>query len=134
MMSYDRITQAVLRRPVELGQYTSIAFGTRCREACVRPSMGSVGDAYDNALCESFFATPECELLERQRLRTPADARAALFDYIEGWYNPRRRHSALGHLSRVIYEKTRAIDHRTVAPGSTIAAGAALAVSPALRR
>jgi putative transposase len=115
-------------------QYTSIAFGTRCREAGVRPSMGSVGDAYDNALCESFFATLECELLDRHRLHTPADARAALFDFIEGWYNPRRRHSALGYLSPVIYEKTRAIDDRTLAPASTIAAGAAVSISPSRRR
>ena len=52
-------------------QYTSTAFGKRCREAGVRPSMGSVGDAYDNAMCESFFATLECELLERHRFRNP---------------------------------------------------------------
>jgi len=56
---------AVLRRLVEPAQYTSLAFGRRCQEAGVRPSMGSVGDAYDNALCESFFATLECELLDR---------------------------------------------------------------------
>ena len=86
-------------------QYTSIAFGLRCREAGVRPSMGSVGDAYDNALCESFFATLECELLDRQRFATPAAARLAVFDFIEGWYNPRRRHSALDYLSPMAYEK-----------------------------
>ena len=64
------------RRPTEVihhsdqgCQYTSVAFGRRCREASVRPSMGSVGDAYDNALCESFFATFECELLDRHRFR-----------------------------------------------------------------
>ena len=71
MRYYDRLTQAVLQRPAELAQYTSVAFGTRCREAGVRPSMGRVGDAYDNALCESFFATLKCELLlDRQRFRT----------------------------------------------------------------
>ena len=86
-------------------QYTSIAFGLRCRAAGVRPSMGSVGDAYDNALCESFFATLECELLDRDRFRTQADARRAIFDFIEGWYNPRRRHSALDYLSPMAYEK-----------------------------
>ena len=86
-------------------QYTSVAFGGRCRAAGVRPSMGSVGDAYDNALCESFFATLECELLDRQRFRTQADARLAVFDFIEGWYNPRRRHSALDYLSPIAYEK-----------------------------
>jgi putative transposase len=86
-------------------QYTSIAFGLRCREAGVRPSMGSVGDAYDNALCESFFATLECELFDRHRFATPAAARLAVFDYIEGWYNPHRRHSALDYLSPIAYEQ-----------------------------
>jgi putative transposase len=87
-------------------QYTSVAFGTRCREAGVRPSMGSVGDAYDNAMCESFFATLECELLDRQRFRTPAEARLAIFDFIEGWYNSRRRHSALDYRSPIAFEKS----------------------------
>ena len=86
-------------------QYTSIAFGTRCRQAGVRPSMGSVGDCYDNAMCESFFATLECELLDRHRFRSQAEARMAVFEFIEGWYNPRRRHSALGYLSPVDYER-----------------------------
>jgi putative transposase len=67
--------------------------------------VGSVGDAYDNALCESFFATLECELLDRQRFGTQTAARLAVFDYLEGWYNPRRRHSALGCLSPMTYEK-----------------------------
>jgi putative transposase len=100
------------RRPLDVihhsdqgSQYTSLAFGGRCREAGVRPSMGSVGDAYDNALCESFFATLECELLDRQRFATQAEARLAIFDFIEGWYNPRRRHSALGYLSPGDYER-----------------------------
>jgi putative transposase len=85
-------------------QYTSIAFGQRCKEAGVRPSMGSVGDAYDNALCESFFASLECELIDRRTFRTHAEARMAVFRYIEGWYNPRRRHSALDYLSPANYE------------------------------
>src|SRR5712672_187605 len=84
----------VLRRPVDSAQYTSLAFGTRCREAGVRPSMGSVGDAYDNAMCESFFATLECELLERRRFASQAEAKMACFSFIEGWYNPARLHSA----------------------------------------
>jgi putative transposase len=67
--------------------------------------MGSVGDAYDNAMCESFFATLECELLDRTRFRNQAEARMAVFDFIEGWYNPRRRHSALGNQSPMNYEK-----------------------------
>ena len=59
----------VLRRPLEFTQYTSLAFGRQCREAGIVQSMGSAGDAYDNAMCESFFATLECELLERVRFR-----------------------------------------------------------------
>ena len=95
----------VLRRPLEPKQYTSIAFGLRCKEAGVRPSMGSVADCYDNAMCESFFATLECELLDRKALRTQAEARMAVFDFIEGWYNPRRRHSALDYMSPNEYER-----------------------------
>ncbi len=79
----------------EGSQYTSIAFGNRCRVAGVRPSTGSVGDCYDNALCESFFATLECELIDRRRFPSHAEARIAVFEFIEGWYNPRRRHSAI---------------------------------------
>jgi putative transposase len=86
-------------------QYTSLAFGRRCQQAGITPSMGSVGDAYDNAVTESFFATLECELLDRQRFRTHTQARMAVFDYLEGFYNPRRRHSALGYLSPVDYER-----------------------------
>ena len=65
-------------------QYTSLAFGKRCKEAGVRPSMGSVGDAYDNAMCESFFATLECELLARRRFASQAEARMAVFSFMEG--------------------------------------------------
>jgi putative transposase len=86
-------------------QYTSIAFGGRCQEAGVRPSMGSAGDCYDNALCESFFATLECELLDRHRFRTQPEARMAVFEFIEGWYNPSRRHSGLDYLSPLNYER-----------------------------
>lgn len=85
-------------------QYTSLAFGKRCQEAGVRPSMGSVGDAYDNAMCESFFATLECELMERRRFGSQAEARMACFSFIEGWYNPVRLHSALGYRSPMAYE------------------------------
>ncbi len=111
-------------------QYTSLAFGGRCRTAGVRPSMGSVGDAYDNALCESFFATLECELLDRHRFRTQADARLAVFDFIEGWYNPRRRHSSLEYLSPMMYERTSGIGDRTVPSGATIDEGGAISLSP----
>jgi putative transposase len=90
-------------------QYTSIAFGLRCKEAGVRPSMGTVGDAFDNAMCESFFGTLECELLDRRRFRSHAEARMAVFDYVDGFYNPRRRHSALDYLSPIDYERAHAV-------------------------
>jgi hypothetical protein len=67
--------------------------------------MGSVGDAYDNAMAESFFATLECELLDRRRFKTHAEARTAVFEFIEGFYNPRRRHSSLGYLSPITFER-----------------------------
>jgi hypothetical protein len=67
--------------------------------------MGSVGDAYDNAMCESFFATLECELLARCRFRTQAEARSAVFAYVEGFYNPHRRHSSIGYLSPIDHER-----------------------------
>jgi putative transposase len=127
------------RRPIDVVhhsdqgcQYTSVAFGKRCAEAGVRPSMGSVGDAYDNALCESFFATLECELLDRHRLRTQVEARLAIFDFIEGWYNPRRRHSALEYLSPMMYERSHAMSNRTMPSGSAIVTGGAISVSPSV--
>jgi putative transposase len=95
-------------------QYTSLAFGKRCKEAGVRPSMGSVGDAYDNAMCESFFATLECELLDRRRFASQAAARMACFSFIEGWYNPVRLHSALGYRSPMAYEA--ALEDATAEP------------------
>ena len=89
-------------------QYTSVAFGQRCMKLGVRPSMGSVGDAYDNAMAESFFASLECELIDRRSFQTKAAARVALFTYIEGWYNPRRRHSGLGRVSPINFERSHA--------------------------
>ena len=101
------------RRPTEVihhsdqgSQYTSVAFGQRCAKMGVRPSMGSVGDAYDNAMAESFFASLECELIDRRSFQSKAEARLALFTYIEGWYNPRRRHSALGRISPINFERS----------------------------
>jgi putative transposase len=86
-------------------QYTSYAFGKRCQEAGIMPSMGTVGDAYDNAMAESFFATLEREVLRRRRFKSQAEAKMAIFDWLEGWYNPHRRHSALGRRSPVNYER-----------------------------
>jgi hypothetical protein len=112
----DALNMAIgQRRPIDVihhsdhgSQYTSIEFGKRCWEAGVPPSMGSVGDAYDNAMAESFFATLECELLDRRTFKTQAEARMAVFEFIEGFYKPRRRHSSLGYLSSIDYERRHA--------------------------
>ena len=86
--------------------YPSLAFGGRCLEAGGRPSMGSVGDAYDNAMCESFFATLEWALPDRRWFASQAEAKMACFSFIEGWYNPVRLHSALGDRSPMAYDAT----------------------------
>jgi putative transposase len=104
-------------------QYTSIAFGNRCRQFGVRPSMGSVGDCYDNALAESFFATLECELLERTRFRSQAEARMAVFDFIEGFYNTHRRHSGLGKVSPLEFERRYALTAGDQTPYPSTKAG-----------
>jgi putative transposase len=101
-----RPDRGVIHHSDQGSQYTSIAFGERCQKMGVRPSMGTVGDAYDNAMAESFFATLECELIDRRSWRTKTEARLALFTYIEGWYNPRRRHSALGYRSPENFERS----------------------------
>ena len=101
---WQRGPHGVVHHSDQGSQYTSIAFGARCKEAGVRPSTGSVGDAYDNALCESVFATLECELLERRSFRSHAEARMAIFEFLEGFYNRRRRHSALGYQSPAAFE------------------------------
>jgi len=85
-------------------QYTSLAFGGRCRKVGVWPSMGSVGDAYD-AMCESFFSTLECEFLSRRKFASQAEAKVACFSYIEGFYNPVRLHSAIRYQSPIYYEQ-----------------------------
>ena len=103
-----RRPNGVIHHSDQGSQYTSCAFGRRCAEAGVRPSAGSVGDAYDNAMCESFFATLECELLQRRAFRDPGHAKQEVFEFIEGFYNPRRRHSAIGYESPVSFEQKHA--------------------------
>src|SRR5947207_14885136 len=111
----DALGMAVTRRRPQPGlvhhsdrgsQYTSLAFGKTMQDAGVLPSMGRRGDAFDNAVAESFFATLETELLDRHTFKTRDQARLALFHWIESFYNPRRRHSALGYLSPDNYERT----------------------------
>ena len=86
-------------------QYTSVAFGQRCIDAAIQPSTGTVGDAYDNAMAESFFSTVETELIARRTLKTRRQADDEVFSFIEAWYNPRRRHSALGYKSPQQFEE-----------------------------
>lgn len=100
----QRNVDNVIHHSDQGSQYTSLAFGLRCKKAGIRPSMGSVGDCYDNALCESFFATLECELIDRVTFKNRKDAEMQIFDFIEGWYNPHRRHSAIGYLSPMNFE------------------------------
>jgi putative transposase len=100
-----RKPQSVIHHSDQGSQYTSIAFGNRCKEMGVRPSMGTVGDAYDNAMAESFFASLECELIARRTWKTKTEARLAVFTWIEGWYNPRRRHSGLNYQSPNNFER-----------------------------
>lgn len=101
---WQRRPEEVIHHSDQGCQYTPVAFGRRCREAGVRPSMGSAGDCYDNALCESFFATLECELIDRCCFHTHSMTRRELFDFIEGWYNPHRRHSGLDYESPMNFE------------------------------
>ena len=101
----QRRPESVIHHSDKGCQYTSYAFGKRCREAGVVPSMGSKGDAYDNAMAESFFATLEREVIDRRRFKSQAEARMAIFTWLEGWYNPHRRHSSLGYVSPINYER-----------------------------
>ena len=105
MAIHQRKPTDVIHHSDQGTQYTSIAFGKRCEEAGIRPSMGSVGDCYDNAMCESFNATLECELLVKRRFANPRDAALAVFDFIEGFYNPYRRHTSIGNISPMIFEQ-----------------------------
>src|SRR5215207_4207115 len=88
-------------------QYTSVEFGSRLKAAGLLPSMGSVAEAYDNSMAESFVSTLKRELIHRHSWPNRQTARTAIFEYIEGFYNTRRRHSALGHLSPSEYEEVR---------------------------
>jgi putative transposase len=107
-----------LRGLVESGQYTALLFGQACRDAGIDVSMGAKGCALDNAVCESFFATLKKEKLHRRSWPTRQDARHAVFEYIEGWYNRRRLHSTLGYRSPEQYEN-----------GTLVERGASLAAS-----
>ena len=83
----------------------------------VRPSIGRTGDAYDDAMAESFFAILECKLIDRRSFNTKTEVRLAVFTWIEAWHNPRRRHSGLGYRSAVNFERHHsdiAINNRSI--------------------
>jgi putative transposase len=111
----DALGMAVLRRTPQNGetilhsdhgsQYTSWAFGQRLQRAGLLGSMGSVGDCYDNAMMESFWGTLQLEVLDRKTWNSRAELANAIFEWIECWYNPNRRHSSIGMLSPVDYEQ-----------------------------
>ena len=86
MALVTRKPESVIHHSDQGSQYTSVAFGKRCEEMGVKPSMGAVGDAYDNVMAESFFATLERELLSRRRFRSQAEAKMAVFEWLVGWY------------------------------------------------
>ena len=83
MSIYNQVNNLVLRRPVEAGQFTSWAFSEQSRQAGLAPSMGTVGDAFDNALMESFWGRVQTELLNRKKWKTRLELTAALFEYLE---------------------------------------------------
>jgi putative transposase len=130
MALQQRRPQDVIHHSDQGSQYTALEFGKRCKQMGVRPSMGSVGDAYDNAMAESFFASLECELIDRQSWQTKTEARLALFSYIEGWYNPRRRHSALEYLSPMNFETKHALRQRAQHGLPTVGVCVAAATPP----
>jgi putative transposase len=96
----------MLRGPLESGQYVSLAFGRAARQAGIAVSMGSRGDAYDNAVAETFFATLKKELVNRRTWPSRLELQSAVFEYIEAFYNRQRRHSTLDMLSPAEYEQT----------------------------
>jgi transposase InsO family protein len=100
----------VLRRPVESAQYTSWAFTQRAKDSGLLPSMGTIGDAYDNAVIESFWARMQTELLDRRQWKTRVELANAIFEYLEIFHNRQRRHSSLGWRTPIEYEKLHATD------------------------
>ena len=113
-----------MRCSVEYAQYTSLAFGKRCDTLDFKPTMGTVGDAYDNAMAESFFASLECELLHRRSFKAKSEARTALFSYVASWPNkqkrPRRRHSGIEYLSPMVFDQKHAAATATSQPNPRI--------------
>ena len=135
----DALEMALYRRRPERGlihhsdmgcQYTAVLFTKRCAKAGIEVSMGSVGDCYDNAVCETFHATIKKEKIYRRSWPTRAEARAAVFAYIEAWYNPRRRHSTLEYLSPAEFERHHAEVVQSPLEGSISGDRSAASIAP----
>ena len=108
-MAGDRVLLAhhrKLGRWLQPGGHSDGDPDERCRQWGVAPSMGSVGDCYDNAMAEGFFATLECEMLDHTRFHDRRQAQRAIFEFLEDWYNPHRRHQGLGYQSPIDFEKS----------------------------
>jgi putative transposase len=116
MAAQQRSPEETIHHSDQGCQYAAIAFGKRCKDEGVRPSMGSVGDCYDNAMAESFFATLECELIEQESFSDTSEARLMVFICREGFYNPHRRHSALDYHSPMTYEELHDPQEQTLLP------------------
>ena len=106
MALHTRCPESVIHHSDQGSQHTGVAFGKRCEEMGVKPSMGTVGNAYDNAMTESFFATLECEVINRRSWKTKTEARLEIFTFIESWYNPHRRHCGIGQRSPNNFERS----------------------------
>jgi transposase InsO family protein len=105
-MAYaQRCPRKVIHHSDHGTEYTAVAFGKRCTQLGIQMSMGSVGDCFDNAMMESFFSSLEAEVLDRNRFTTREEARRAIFCWLAGWYNVRRRHSGVGYLSPQEFER-----------------------------
>jgi len=104
MSIYYQVNNKPLRRLVERGQFTSWAFTERASQSGLVPSMGSIGDRYDNAMIEAFWSRMQVELLDTRRWKTRVELANAIFEYIEIFHNRRRRHSSLGMLTPIEFE------------------------------
>ena len=104
MALFTRKPEPVIHHSDQGSQFTATSFGKRCAEMGVCPSMGTVGDTFDNAMAERVEATLECELKDQRVWRTHVEARQVNLTWIESWYNPKRRHSSLGQISPIEFE------------------------------
>ena len=122
----QRHPERVIHHSDHGSEYTAVAFSDRCLKLGIARSMGSVGDCFDNAMMESLFSSLEAEVLDRYHFATRQEACRKVFTWLEGWYNPRRRHSSLGYFSpreyelRIAHRPTRRPDRLLPHPRETV--------------